>query len=78
MPAGSFTMGASAADLSGALSEGASQQPLEYQTPQHVVSVRGFAVGKYAVTFAEWDACVAEGGCAGYRPTRAGDVATGR
>jgi formylglycine-generating enzyme required for sulfatase activity len=27
-----------------------------------------FAVGKYEVTFAEWDACVADGGCAGYRP----------
>jgi formylglycine-generating enzyme required for sulfatase activity len=29
---------------------------------------RAFAVGKYEVTFAEWDACVADGGCAGYRP----------
>lgn len=27
-----------------------------------------FAVGKYEVTFAEWDACVADGGCAGCRP----------
>ena len=27
-----------------------------------------FAVGKYEVTFAEWDACVAAGGCARYRP----------
>lgn len=27
-----------------------------------------FAVGKYEVTFAEWDACVAEGGCGRYRP----------
>lgn len=26
------------------------------------------AVGKFAVTFDEWDACVAEGGCQGYRP----------
>jgi formylglycine-generating enzyme required for sulfatase activity len=26
------------------------------------------AVGKYPVTFAEWDACVANGGCDGYRP----------
>ena len=27
-----------------------------------------FAVGMYEVTFAEWDACVSEGGCSGYRP----------
>ena len=27
-----------------------------------------FAVGVYEVTFDEWDACVAEGGCDGYRP----------
>jgi formylglycine-generating enzyme required for sulfatase activity len=27
-----------------------------------------FAVGRYEVTFDEWDACVANGGCAGYRP----------
>jgi formylglycine-generating enzyme required for sulfatase activity len=27
-----------------------------------------FAVGRYEVTFDEWDACVADGGCAGYRP----------
>lgn len=27
-----------------------------------------FAIGQYEVTFAEWDACVAGGGCAGARP----------
>lgn len=27
-----------------------------------------FAVGKFEVTFAEWDACAADGGCNGYRP----------
>src|SRR5580658_9133874 len=27
-----------------------------------------FAVGRFAVTFAEWDACVADGGWKGYRP----------
>ena len=26
-----------------------------------------FAVGRYEVTFAEWDACLAEGGCNGDR-----------
>ena len=27
-----------------------------------------FAAGRFAVTFAEWDACMADGGCNGYRP----------
>lgn len=27
-----------------------------------------FAVGKYAVSFDEWDACSTEGGCNGYKP----------
>lgn len=32
--------------------------------PQHQVSIRqAFAVGKFDVTFDEWDACVAHGGC---------------
>lgn len=30
------------------------------------------AVGKFAVTFDEWEACVAEGGCNGYRPADQG------
>jgi formylglycine-generating enzyme required for sulfatase activity len=31
-----------------------------------------FAVGRYAVTFDEWDACVADGGCDGYKPSDQG------
>jgi formylglycine-generating enzyme required for sulfatase activity len=31
-----------------------------------------FAVGRFSVTFAEWDACVADGGCGGYRPADEG------
>ncbi len=27
-----------------------------------------FAIGKHEVTFEQWDACVADGGCDGYRP----------
>ena len=39
------------------------------ESPQHQVTIRQtFAVGKYEVTFREWDACVAGGGCNGYRP----------
>lgn len=37
--------------------------------PRHPVTIgRPFAVGKFDVTFHEWDACVAAGGCDGYRP----------
>ena len=31
-----------------------------------------FAVGVYEVTFGEWDACVSDGGCGGYRPNEWG------
>ena len=39
------------------------------ESPQHNVMIaRPFAVGRFAVTFDEWDACVADGGCNGYKP----------
>ncbi|MGB0749505.1 MAG: SUMF1/EgtB/PvdO family nonheme iron enzyme [Magnetospiraceae bacterium] len=54
---GSFSMG------------GADAAATANEKPVHPVSIRyRFAVGRYAVTFAEWDACVAEGGCGGYAP----------
>jgi formylglycine-generating enzyme required for sulfatase activity len=34
-----------------------------------VTIAKPFAVGIYAVTFDEWDACVSDGGCDGYRPS---------
>ena len=41
--------------------------------PRYRVRIgEAFAVGKYEVTFEEWDACVAGGGCRGYRPDDAG------
>ena len=41
--------------------------------PRHRVWIgEAFAVGKYEVTFGEWDACVADGGCGGYVPDDAG------
>jgi len=59
VPAGSFTMGSPDSELNRGRFEG----------PQHLVTfARPFAVGKFAVTFAEWDACVADGGCDGYTP----------
>ncbi|MGQ0533942.1 MAG: SUMF1/EgtB/PvdO family nonheme iron enzyme [Caulobacteraceae bacterium] len=40
--------------------------------PQHEVSLAPFAIGKYEVTFAQWDACLAGGGCNGYSPPDGG------
>jgi formylglycine-generating enzyme required for sulfatase activity len=40
-----------------------------------VTIIQPFAVGKFAVSFAEWDVCVADGGCNGYWP---GDHGWGR
>jgi formylglycine-generating enzyme required for sulfatase activity len=40
--------------------------------PQHEVSIQPFAMGKYEVTFAQWDACLAGGGCNGYSPPDGG------
>jgi hypothetical protein len=54
IPAGSFTMGSPASE------------PKRYddEGPRHRVTIpRAFAVGKYEVTFAEWDACVRAEGC---------------
>ena len=56
IPGGTFRMG----DLSG---EGDDDE-----LPVHTVKVPAFRMGKYEVTFAQWDACVAGGGCGGYRP----------
>ena len=41
--------------------------------PQHRVTIaKPFAVGKFAVTFAEWDACADDGGCGGNKPSDQG------
>ena len=59
VPAGSFTMGSPSSEKGRDDNEG----------PVHRVRIPApFAVGKYEVTFAEWDACVSAGGCGGYRP----------
>ncbi len=59
VPAGSFTMGSPSSEPERFDSEG----------PQHEVRIaKPFAVGRFEVTFAEWDACVADGGCGGYKP----------
>ena len=41
-------------------------------SPEHIIAIRPFRLGRYEVTFAQWDACVIDGGCGGYRPDDAG------
>lgn len=44
-----------------------------YAGPQrHVTIGRAFALGRTEVTFAQWDACVADGGCDGLKPSDEG------
>ena len=51
-------------------------EPERYGDEDQVqVSIVTFAVGRFSVTFAEWDGCVADGGCNGYKP---GDQGWGR
>lgn len=52
IPAGKFIMGSGYADAE------------DREQPEHEVAIgTQWAVGKYEVTFAEWDACVAAGSC---------------
>ena len=54
VPAGQFLMGSPPGE-----------PDRDDEGPQHTVTIaRPFAAGKYEVTFDEWDACVAGGGCA--------------
>jgi formylglycine-generating enzyme required for sulfatase activity len=60
VPAGSFTMGSPWSEIG--------SYPAE--KPEHAVTfTRPFAVGEFALTFDEWDAWCAGGGCTGYRPS---------
>jgi len=63
MPAGNFTMGSPSSEPGRNSDEG----------PQHTVMIgQQFAVGQHELTFDEWDACVADGGCNGYKPNDEG------
>jgi len=62
IPAGNFTMGSSASERSWAASHGASPESVSDESPQHNVSLRSFALGKYDVTRAEYAAFVRETG----------------
>jgi formylglycine-generating enzyme required for sulfatase activity len=65
VPAGSFTMGSSPQEIAALKKEYTDTEHLpDREGPQHRVSIaRPFAVGKFEVTFGEWDACMAERGC---------------
>ena len=62
VPTGSFVMGSSESEL-GSIADEPPQQNLTI--------ANSFAVGRVAVTFREWDTCVAAGGCR-YRPSDQG------
>ncbi|WP_051321589.1 formylglycine-generating enzyme family protein [Chrysiogenes arsenatis] len=53
IPTGSYTMGSPASEMGS-----------NAERPQHTVTIaHPLLVGKYAITFDEWDACYASGGC---------------
>ena len=56
IPGGTFRMG----DLNGGGGD--------RERPVHSVTVPDFKLGKFEVTFTQWDACVADGGCGRYTP----------
>jgi formylglycine-generating enzyme required for sulfatase activity len=53
IPAGEFVMGSPSTEAGRHADEG----------PQRRVTIAPFAMGHHEVTFAEWDACAADGGC---------------
>jgi formylglycine-generating enzyme required for sulfatase activity len=89
VPAGSFMMGSPSAEIAEFAKEALAERTpfkiklkiqhfielFQREGPQHGVTIaRPFAVGRFEVTFAEWDACVSAGGCT-HRP---GDSGWGR
>jgi formylglycine-generating enzyme required for sulfatase activity len=67
LPAGSFIMGSPDSETGRNARPSWFKGPAEL--PQHRVTItRAFAVGKYEITFNEWDACVADGGCGWHPP----------
>jgi formylglycine-generating enzyme required for sulfatase activity len=65
---GTFTMGSSPAEA------GHDQN----ESPQHAVMISRFAVGRFDVTFSEWEACAMAGGCRGNPSPDDGGFGRGR
>jgi formylglycine-generating enzyme required for sulfatase activity len=71
VPQGSFIMGSPESEQG--------RSSLHDEGPQHEVTIaKPFAVGRFPVTFAEWDACLANGGCGRYKPSDEGWGRAGR
>jgi len=70
IPSGNFIMGATPEEVVEVTKTGEMEpKQMSQEGPQHKVFIpRAFAIGKFDVTFNEWDSCVADGGCNGYRP----------
>ncbi len=62
LPAGSYIIGSPTSETGRDLWEG----------PQRRVTLRSFAVGRFEITFDNWQACLDGGGCRGYTPADAG------
>ena len=58
IPGGTFLMGAPEEELARNAWEG----------PQRKVAMAPFAISQTEITYDQWDACVADGGCGGYTP----------
>jgi formylglycine-generating enzyme required for sulfatase activity len=58
IPEGSFTMGSPESELERDV----------HEVRHRVIFSRPLAVGRFAVTFGEWEACLSDGGCNRYRP----------
>ncbi|MEO1014610.1 MAG: formylglycine-generating enzyme family protein [Pseudomonadota bacterium] len=65
-PAGAFAIGSPA---------GEAARTYDEYVVSDVEMPTAYAIGVHEVTFAQWDACVSDGGCRGYRPS---DVGWGR
>jgi formylglycine-generating enzyme required for sulfatase activity len=61
-PGGEFTMGSPVNERGRAKNEG----------PQRQVTIKPFAIGRYEVTFEQWDACASAGGCSSFYPADRG------
>ena len=62
IPAGAFTMGSSASEKTWVVTNGGNAESVADEAPQHKVSLRSFALGKYDVTRREYAAFVSETG----------------
>ena len=58
LPAGTFMMGSPESEIGRTGNE----------SPLHEVTLPAFAIGQTEVTFAQWENCIADGGCGGYTP----------